>query len=209
MEFVTVCRLFYRVDAARRMAGHFPLSPDTPQYAAPVIHDRHSCEIALGIILIVTPIAIFPDRAERPVACWQTPVEAHASSRCTRKLDEATSIPPGARHPYAACAHILVQKLVHGIRNASWQRGNYPYAACPVSRPSGSAALIKVAALLVADHQYAEVRIPRWASSSRVANVDLCVVGHKLARVTCRARRRDAWDASASATLAPMPSLVP
>ena len=129
-----MCRLFYRVDAARRtMAGHFPLSPDTPQYAAPVIHDRHSCEIALGIILIVTPIAIFPDRAERPVACWQTPVEAHASSRCTRKLDEATSIPPGARHPYAACAHILVQKLVHGIRNASWQRGNYtrtPLAQC-------------------------------------------------------------------------------
>ena len=112
---------FYRVNAARRMAGHFPLSPDTPQYAAPVIHDRHSCEIALGIILIVTPIAIFPDRAERPVACWQTPVEAHASSRCTRKLDEATSIPPGARHPYAACMLATSQRCRHTSHSPSYR----------------------------------------------------------------------------------------
>ena len=86
---------------------------------------------------------------------------------------------------------ILVQKLVHGKRNASWQRGHFPYATCPVSGPSGSEAstLLMVATLLVADHQYAEV-IPRWAKGSRAANVDLCVVGQVGASdLPCQAAR--------------------
>ena len=83
---------------------------------------------------------------------------------------------------------ILVQKLVHGMRNATWQRGHFPYATCPVSGP-GSAASIVVATLLVADHQYAEV-IPRWAAGSRAANVDLCVVGQVGASdLPCQAAR--------------------
>ena len=84
---------------------------------------------------------------------------------------------------------IYVQKLVHGAWNASWRRGHYPYATCPVSGPSGLAASMTVATLLVADHQYAEV-IPRWAAGSRAANVDLCVVGQVGASdLPCQAAR--------------------
>ena len=84
---------------------------------------------------------------------------------------------------------IYVQKLVHGAWNASWRRGHYPYATCSVSGPSGSAASMRVATLLVADHQYAEV-IPRWAAGSRAANVDLCVVGQVGASdLPCQAAR--------------------
>ena len=82
---------------------------------------------------------------------------------------------------------IYNRKLVHGAWNATWKRGHFPYATCPVS--SGAAVSLTVAALLVADHQYAEV-IPRWAAGSRAAHVDLCVVGQVGAsQLPCRAAR--------------------
>jgi len=82
---------------------------------------------------------------------------------------------------------IYNRRLVHGAWNATWKRGHFPYATCPVS--SGAAATITVATLLVADHQYAEV-IPRWAAGSRAAHVDLCVVGQVGAsQLPCQAAR--------------------
>ena len=82
---------------------------------------------------------------------------------------------------------IYNRRLVHGAWNATWKRGHFPYATCPVS--SGAAASLTVATLLVADHQYAEV-IPRWATGSRAAHVDLCVVGQVGAsQLPCQAAR--------------------
>ena len=98
---------------------------------------------------------------------------------------------------------ILVQKLVHGVGNTNWQRGHYPYATCsPVPRPtslwtslwSPPSPSIRVATLLVADHQYSEV-IPRWAAGSRAAHVDLCVVGRVGASdLPCQAARHEGCE---------------
>ena len=143
------------------------------------------CGIAFGIILIVTPIVISVRKGLWHAGKSQTMLPHPKIFLMTEHpACLALGIPQLRRVP------IFVQKRVHGMRNVSWQRGHYPYAACPVSRPSGSAALIKVAALLAVDHQYAEV-IPRWASSSRAANVDLCVVGQVGASdLPCQAARR-------------------
>ena len=135
-------------------------------------------------ILVVLPLAIISWKLLWHVRAAQT---------------GPTKPPPGRPTAHPAClalgiprlqrVRIFVQKLVHGMRNASWQRGHYPYATCPVSVPSSSVRPIMVATLLVADHQYAEV-IPRWAAGSRAANVDLCVVGQVGASgLPCQAAR--------------------
>ena len=139
-------------------------------------------------ILVVSPLAI---------VLWKVIWHARAAQKGPTKPPPHNEAGRLTVHP--AClalgiprlrrVPILVQKLVHGMRNTSWQRGHYPYAMCPVSGPSGSESPTRVATLLVADHQYTEV-IPRWATGSHAANVDLCVVGQVGASdLPCQAAR--------------------
>jgi hypothetical protein len=182
------------VELTTVVASHVPLATAVrvsyPAESRSSIHTMtmSGCEDLCCTILAVSPLVII---------LWKVLWHARAAQKKPKRPPPEKKL--GRRTVHPAClalgiprlrrVPIFVRKLVHGMRNTSWQRGHYPYATCPVSGPSGSASPTSVATLLVADHQYTEV-IPRWAAGSHAANVDLCVVGQVGAsNLPCQAAR--------------------